>query len=210
VPEIELIVFDCDGVILESMDIKTRAFGDLFMEWGREAARMMVEYHVERGGISRYRKFEHFYREYLGNEIPPEEMKRLDEKFTALCIDAVLKAPFVPGAYEFIVKNYKRWPLFVASGAPQPELRDILARREMTGYFKGVYGSPRTKPEILAEIIARHQVSPDRALMIGDSRSDLDAAKAVGTRFFGRGPFPEPWHWEDDLTGLEKFLDNAK
>lgn len=54
------IVFDCDGVILDSVPTKTRAFARLAEPYGAEARDRFVMYHMTHGGVSRYRKFAWF------------------------------------------------------------------------------------------------------------------------------------------------------
>jgi len=51
------LVFDCDGVILNSNKLKTQAFYQATLPYGESKAQAMVNYHVQNGGISRYRKF---------------------------------------------------------------------------------------------------------------------------------------------------------
>jgi len=52
------LVFDCDGVVLNSNKIKTQAFYEATKQFGHESAQALVDYHVANGGISRYAKFE--------------------------------------------------------------------------------------------------------------------------------------------------------
>lgn len=199
------IALDCDGVLLESLEAKTRAFGALFAHHGPGASEFMVAWHQEHGGVSRYKKFEHFYRAYLGREITREESARLNQRFTALCLDEVLASPLVPGAAEFLVAWSGRLPLYVVSGAPQDELREILHRRNLARHFRAVYGSPDLKPDILERIMETESLPPNRLLMVGDSSTDLQAARAVGALFYGRGDFPgQPC--AADLHGLTPFV----
>ena len=53
-------VFDCDGVLLNSNNVKTKAFWDSVIDFGEDRASQLVRYHKSRGGISRYVKFEYF------------------------------------------------------------------------------------------------------------------------------------------------------
>ena len=57
------IVFDCDGVILNSNKIKIDVFYDVAINFGASAsqAQALVDYHVKFGGVSRYRKFDYFF-----------------------------------------------------------------------------------------------------------------------------------------------------
>jgi phosphoglycolate phosphatase-like HAD superfamily hydrolase len=205
--KIQVIVFDCDGVILDSVDVKIRAFVSLFEEYGEEIVQNVVEYHVTYSGLSRYEKFRYYYNELLGREITDQIMGDLDRRFTRASFDGVMKAPFIKGAYEFISEYYNNWPLYVASSAPEKKLKEIFRRREIDFCFKGIYGSPVPKKKNLKRIVAEAGVSPRQTLMIGDSNSDLEAAQAVGTVFLGRGPFPEPWPWVKDLTGLIQYIE---
>ncbi|MFH7588150.1 HAD family hydrolase, partial [Oceanimonas smirnovii] len=54
------LVFDCDGVVLNSNKVKTEAFYKAALPYGEAAAQAMVDYHVAHGGVSRYKKFAYF------------------------------------------------------------------------------------------------------------------------------------------------------
>ena len=203
---LEAIVLDCDGVILESVDVKTRAFASTVKRLGPQAVEILLDYHRSHGGVSRFEKYRHLWRELYGREIDEQTLARLGEAFAAACFEGVMRAPFVPGAEAFILAARERWPLYVASGTPEDELRQIFDTRGLTGLFQGVYGSPRTKADLLARIIAEHDYAPSRTLMVGDSVTDLAAARAAGSMFYGRGEFPDQPS-AADLTGLMDFID---
>ena len=56
---INSIVFDCDGVLLNSNKIKTQAFYKCALPYGEKYATMLADYHIENGGISRNYKFKY-------------------------------------------------------------------------------------------------------------------------------------------------------
>ncbi|MDR1945658.1 MAG: HAD family hydrolase [Desulfovibrio sp.] len=182
-----LVVFDCDGVILESMDVKTRAFRRIGAEFGEEAADRLALYHSLRGGVSRYEKFAWLYREVLGREISDEEKERLNEKFTDAALAEVMDCPLVPGMAEVLDRLYGRLPLYVASGAPQEELRFILEKRGLSRYFEDIRGYPPAKHLLLKSIVEKSGADPARCVMVGDAYTDLEAARHAGTLFYGRG-----------------------
>ncbi len=62
---IKAIIFDLDGVILESADIKTKAFLKLFEAFPKHVD-VILDYHVKNMGISRYVKLRHIYNNMLG------------------------------------------------------------------------------------------------------------------------------------------------
>ena len=74
---IRAILFDFDGVILESVDVKTKAFAELFKDFP-EHVDQIVQYHIDNMGVSRFDKFRYIYRYIL-------KRKLSDEKFTELC-----------------------------------------------------------------------------------------------------------------------------
>ncbi len=62
---IKAIVFDFDGVILESAQIKTETFADVVKDYPKEQADAFVAYHITHMGISRHVKFQYFIEEIL-------------------------------------------------------------------------------------------------------------------------------------------------
>ncbi|MDR2488681.1 MAG: HAD family hydrolase [Desulfovibrio sp.] len=206
---LSLIVFDCDGIILESVDVKTQAFARIGEAFGQEASDRIVAYHRMHGGVSRYKKFEWLYQEVLHRTVSPEKLDSLNREFTAHAYDAVMHCPLVPGIREVLDLWHGRVPMYVDSGAPHAELVQILSSRGLSGYFDGIYGSPPEKTEILRNIVDKVGVHPADAVMIGDSITDQHAAEAVQTRFYGRGDFfkhsGHPWY--DDLTRLNDYLE---
>ncbi len=129
---IRAAVFDFDGVIAESTDIKTEAFRRLFD--GDERA---VEYHEANMGVSRYDKFRHITTEILGRTYTPEDERRLGERFSELVVDEVVRCPFVPGARELLERLAGELPLFVASATPEDEVRRIVSLRGLDGAVSG-------------------------------------------------------------------------
>ena len=209
------IVFDFDGVILQSVDIKTRAFEALFASESPEAVALILDHHRANGGISRYEKFRHAYREILHRPLSAEQEKALGERFNALVEAAVSSCPWVPGAREFLEARHARLPLFVASGTPQDELRRIVGRRGLSGFFRAVYGTPAKKDAILRAVAAELNCPPEDLLMVGDAAGDCDAARSVGAAFLGvvppgaLNPFAPGVAVLPDLTGLAALLDAA-
>jgi len=205
---ISLIVFDCDGVILESMDVKTKAFGMTVEEYGPEAVSRLIDYHIAHGGISRYKKFEWFYKEVLQQSIDEDKLSKLAERFKNIAFEGVMSAPMVPGALKTIEALHDRIPIYVASGAPHEELKQVLHARNLIRFFKGVYGFPPGKTELLQRIIEQEGANAADTLMVGDSSTDLAAAQACGTLFFGRGESfkHSRWAWSEDLCDLIQYI----
>jgi HAD superfamily hydrolase (TIGR01549 family) len=182
----DAIIFDFDGVLIESVDVKTRAFADMYAAYGPEIVEKVIHYHLVHGGISRFEKFKYWHRVFCGKKLSDEQLHELGNEFSRLVKDKVIKAPWVQGAYEFLESHYTHLPLFVASGTPDDEIRDIVERRIMSRYFIGVKGSPASKSEIINTFCNAHKFNRNRVLMVGDSITDYEGALASGVRFVGR------------------------
>ena len=202
-------VFDFDGVVLESADIKTNAFRRLF--GGNPAA---VAYHLEHQGVSRYEKFRHVTTEILGRPYTDADERRLGTRFSELVLDEVLACPFVPGARALLERRASQLPLFVASGTPEGELRTIASARGVAGCFAGIYGTPPTKAQIIRRVLRQTALAPGDVVMIGDATTDLEGAQTAGVRFVGRvrPGDPDPFAGEQvpvvsDLAELDRRWD---
>ena len=203
------IIFDFDGVVVESGEIKTQAFANLYREYGEEVMVEVAKYHVLNGGMSRYQKFRYFQETLL--EKPPltaEEERQLDQRFSELVVEAVIASAPVPGAAELIQREAGRIPLFVASGTPETELNTIVVRRGLGSYFTAVRGSPTPKQKLIADILTTHRLLPERVLMIGDALIDYQSAIVNNVAFIGRvrpgdqNPFPAHVDVLPDLSPL--------
>jgi len=201
------IVFDFDGVILESAGIKTRAFERLFAAWP-EAVPAIRAYHLAHAGISRHVKIAHICAHLLGLPDDPAREAALAERFGDLVWDEVLAAPLVPGVEAVLAAPLA--PYAIASGTPHDELQRILAVRGLTGAFWAACGSPTPKPVILRDLLARRGWRAVDVVFVGDGESDRDAAADVGMPFVARvhhdGTLPREGWWIHDLTELPARL----
>ena len=59
------IIFDYDGTIADSINIKTEAFAELYQPYGETIVNKVVEYHLKNGGTSRFDKIKFFHKEYF-------------------------------------------------------------------------------------------------------------------------------------------------
>lgn len=207
----EAIVFDFDGVLADSVAIKTEAFRQLYQPFGDDVAERVVAHHLYHGGVSRTEKIRYCHREFLGIEIAVEDTAAMVARFGELVEQAVTSCPEIPGAEAALAAWQRRGtPLFVASGTPTPELRRVVAARGLDGYFTAVHGTPPEKSEALREIVLMHHFDPANCLMVGDSMTDYDAADGANMPFLGclpadaESPFPDGTECVADLHGLAR------
>lgn len=182
----EAIFFDFDGVILDSVDIKTQAFSKMFEDYGEEVREKVVEFHVNNGGVSRFEKFKHFYINFLKKEITEMEIKKLADEFSSIVMDKILKANFIEGALETLKEYHKNnTDMYIISGTPEIEIREIVEKRGLAKYFKDVKGSPLKKIELVSQILKTISYNTEKCLFVGDALSDLECASHYNMNFLG-------------------------
>lgn len=209
---IKAIIFDFDGVILESATIKTEAFGEVVKDYPREQAGAFVAYHMGHMGISRHVKFRYFIEEILHETYSEEKERELAERFEEIVFRQVMECDFVPGAEEFLKRNCTGYDFYIASGTPDEEMQKVVDGRGLRKYFKGVYGTPEKKAEIAARILKEHGYLREEVLFVGDAGTDRDAAGVVGIPFIGRitkeneDVFRDVPHKIDNLMQIEEII----
>jgi len=190
------VFFDFDGVVLDSVVVKTEAFAEMYAGYGQDIQQQVVAYHLANGGVSRFEKFRHYHETLLDIPMTDELMAKLCKAFNRLVFYRILNAPFIDGVQETLYALQKHnTPCFVASGTPDNELCRIVEERGLSPFFREVHGSPRTKGEIVQDVCDRHGLEPKRCLFIGDALTDFDAAHSLSMAFLGitarENPFPE-------------------
>lgn len=178
-------IFDFDGVIKDSVKVKSEAFVQLYASEGKEFQRKVEEYHLANGGISRYVKFK-VWNEWLGRSTSEEAIEELAENFAQLVISNVVESPFVNGATEALKLVSENSLTFIATGTPDNEINLILSQLELGRFFREVHGSSRKKSTIVKDIISRYHLTPSEVLFIGDAQTDYQAALENGLHFYLR------------------------
>ena len=187
--EYDLIIFDCDGVILDANILKINAMKNALIDSGIALceAEQCAKFFAENFGKSRFYHVDYFV-EHLINIKEPEVKhfkKSLLTAYSLQCKTLYLSANITPFINELLIKNTAI--KYVASGSEQQELRDVFKHRQLDSYFKEILGSPEKKVNHVTNIVNRHPRL--NAVMIGDAVSDLEAAKANNIDFIFYSPF---------------------
>jgi len=178
-------IFDFDGVIKDSVKVKSEAFVQLYASEGKEFQQKVEQYHLANGGISRYVKFK-VWNEWLGKSASQEVIDELANNFAQLVIEKVVASPFVVGALEALKSANESALTFIATGTPDDEINLILSELELDEYFREVHGSSSKKNVIVKDILERFHLTPSEVLFIGDAQTDYHAALDNGLDFYLR------------------------
>ncbi len=206
----DAIFFDFDGVLVDSVDVKTRAFCELYADYGPDIQDTVIAHHLKNGGISRFDKIRFFETEVLGHSLTEEQLTELCERFADIVKKQVIEALEIPGAQRMLESLAGICPLFVVSGTPQGELEEIVHARQWSPFFHELRGSPKPKDHHLIELLEAYSLSARQCLMVGDAETDRKAASLTGVSFVGvRGrdgqhPFPKDVSIVNDM---EDFLE---
>lgn len=196
--------FDCDGVILQSNDIKTQAFRDALSGDPLEDVDAFIAYHENNGGISRYVKFEHYYK-VIRREVNYTVLaKGAIDRYASIVFDGLMSADLVPGVLDFLdsVKD-KQHQSFVVSASDQQELQSIFEKRQLDHYFAEIFGSPVTKIDHLKNV-QRAGLLSKPGLFFGDAASDMEASDFAKLDFCLVHGFS---HWKNGRAIAEKRKD---
>lgn len=179
------LVFDCDGVILDSNHVKTEAFYLAALPYGEAAAKALKDYHVLNGGISRYKKFYYFLQEIVPEKAANIQGPTYDQllaRFSKHVYEGLLSCDIAEGLNELRKLTWDaNW--LIVSGGDQNELRELFAERCIAELFDGgIYGSPDTKESILDRERKIGNIG-NKALFLGDSRYDYEAAQTSNLDF---------------------------
>ncbi|SEG45183.1 HAD family hydrolase [Billgrantia desiderata] len=192
------LVFDCDGVVLDSNKVKTKAFYQATLSYGAAAAQAMVDYHVANGGVSRYKKFAHFLEQIapMHSDQHGHNLESLLQDYAGHVRQGLFSCEIAPGLETLRQQTPNaRW--LIVSGGDQAELRDVFTQRGLADLFDGgIFGSPDTKEDILSRELANGNIrSP--SLFLGDSEYDQQAAAAMGLDFVFLSGWTEVQGWEE-------------
>jgi HAD superfamily hydrolase (TIGR01549 family) len=195
-----IIIFDCDGVILNSNPVKSDAFYKIALPYGIENAKAFVKYHRLHGGISRYEKIEYFFNNIIRKKPALKEKEKLLELFSEEVKHGLMKCEVADGLKELRKETVNsKW--MVVSGSDESELRKIFIDRKLDFYFDGgIFGSPTTKNEILARELKSGKIKYG-VLFLGDSLHDYKAALKANMDFIFI------YNWSEFENGVHYFTE---
>jgi len=170
------VIFDCDGVILQSNKIKTKAFEETLKEESPENISKFITYHKNNGGISRFIKFEYFYKKIKKEKNYSKMAEMAIRCYAEIIQNKLINAKYVPG-FIGIIKylNKNKIPCYIISGGEQKELKHIFKMRGIYNCFNKILGSPTSKNNHLKNLISSNEIN-NSTILFGDSFLDMQAA----------------------------------
>lgn len=180
-----VVVFDCDGVILQSNKLKSDAFATVLEAEAHDATLIaeFVAWHQATGGVSRFHKFAHFYRDTLDIADWQARTKTACDEFGEVVSAGLRKCELVPGVKEvFEQLRAQGIPMLVNTGGAQDEIRAVFAARGLDVYFEEVLGSPETKQANMVSLVQAGLLGQS-GIYFGDSALDFELAEEFSLDF---------------------------
>lgn len=202
----KLIIFDMDGVLLDSetlyMDMNQLFFKQL-------GASISIEEHQTFVGISATKMWTYIKDKFNLKETV-EQLKEMEKELKYQTLKSAQLAP-TDGVVEFLEElRQNEYTLAIASSSLKKNIDLILSKLDLKNYFdlivsgeQVVKGKP--DPDIFLKVANHYQRLPQECIVIEDSTNGVSAAKAAGMTCIG---FYNPGSGKQDLSSADHIMDN--
>jgi HAD superfamily hydrolase (TIGR01549 family) len=182
----KIIFWDFDGVIKDSVQVKTDAFRSLFLNVDQKIRDKIVNHHLDNGGMSRLDKIP-IYLEWVGLDQSKQNIERYINLFAKQVEKGVVESQWVPGVLETLemFDGIKKHNILVTA-TPHDEILRIVNQLFIDRKFSEIFGAPSLKSEAMLFSLSLYEVETKEAIMIGDSKADYLASKECGIEFLLR------------------------
>ncbi len=178
------LLFDLDGVILDSMPMHTIAWREYLSQHGFGSEGIEDRMHGKRN--------DEIVRAFWGEAITPEENFRHGAAKEALfreMMDPVFDQHLVPGIEQFLA-DYSEYPIGLATNAEPANADFTLTKGNLKGYFKAIVDGmqvqrPKPWPDVYRRAATLLGVEPQNCIVFEDSPTGVEAALAAGARVIG-------------------------
>lgn len=200
---IKNILWDFDGVVVDSMKIKGDGFKELFKEYDEACLQSIEKYHYENGGVSRFEKIKYFFNSILKQDVSEKIIEDLALKFASIIEKKLYdKSNLIAETIKYIKHNYQKYNFHIVSGSEHNELNELCEYFELSNYFKSIDGSPTKKEVLVKNVIDKYNYKHNETILIGDAMSDYYASVANEIKFYGFN--------NSELKKLENYIDSFK
>ena len=183
---IKNILWDFDGVIIDSMTIREYGFREIFKNFDKQSVDKLIQYHNNNGGLSRFHKMEYFFSNILKQNITQNEILQYADKFTTIMRQELINPKhLIIETVKFIKNNYKNYNFHIVSGSENNELNYLCKKLNLSQYFISIHGSPTLKNNLVLDLITNCKYNLNETILIGDSINDYEAAIANKIEFYG-------------------------
>jgi len=190
------IIFDFDGVIINSNHIKKESFFKLFPDILNVESILRKVYEeqlgeIKKGKVTRLTLIKDFSKKLVEKDLfGPEDIEIQYEKnlklYSEIVHSSLLKTNEIPGAENALSNLYRKYNLHVLTTTPQENLEEVLKGRGLEKYFKSAYGAGQgNKIPMLKILIEEQEINAGQSILVGDGKGDYNCAEHYGIPFIG-------------------------
>jgi phosphoglycolate phosphatase len=206
---IKCVVFDFDGTLVKSNEIKRRGFYEVTKKI--MGANLILDklFSMPDSG-DRYSIFNALIANLKKTGI---SAVNLSDLYTNICEYEISRASEVPGALSTLKElKRKKIKIFVSSATPTNTLKRIINMRGWSELFEDVMGSPESKEDHLKLILSLNNYSLSEVVYVGDSEVDQKASLSIGCKFIGIDSGPNRFNSKPTilLKTLKKIIKELK
>lgn len=180
--DIKAIIFDFDGTLLDSNEIKRSSFYEIL---GHEKKSHQIMDDVLESNVGdRYAIWQKYVTQLQNVGDAREQIRLLSSRYTELVNLKLAQARPIDGSINLLnwIQNNKYY-CFLSSATPLIHLLGTLDDMKWTRYFTDAYGSPNTKVQTLKLIAQKYNLNSKNMLVVGDGVDDELSASEFGCKF---------------------------
>ena len=148
------ILWDFDGVIINSDKARIAGFIEALKYFPQNQIDLLLTFHSENGGLSRYVKFRYFFEKIRKEEVEKQTILEYAKTFSTIMKTLLIdKNLLMNQTLEFIKKNHNKFDMHIVSGSDGNELRFLCKALEIDHYFKSISGSPKPKNDLVKNLV---------------------------------------------------------
>ena len=116
--------------------------------------------------------------------LPTEQIEQAIQLYRSYYKEkGVYEAQLYPHIKDLLVELAKQFPLYITTTKNTPTAQDMTKNFGIYHFFDGIYGSsPETphKADVIRQALQTHQLAPQQAIIIGDTKFDMMGAQETG------------------------------
>lgn len=175
------IVFDFDGVLVDSVSLKGSAFSKVLGIENRNVVQAIAQHHMANPSMGREDKLSTYMTKYRNHTKKGLSLSGALEEFSKIIVAGLASEGLMEGSLQFLDKVRNEYDLQISSSAPEAEIVEFLSNIGVLEYFSKVSGFPAKKHKFLSDCLK----TSARVTFVGDSITDLIAARKAKVEFIG-------------------------
>ena len=178
----DYVIFDFDGVILESNQTKINAFNKTITKEtisNKEKFDIYIRKNPEK---TRREKFEYYFKKIKKSKFYKNELQKMLDKFSLLLKNELSKCKLIDGVRNFIkYLNINNIQIYIVSSGSVSEIKDVLKKKNLKKYFRLILGNDKNKYENFK--IIKSMETNSNGISFGDSKNDWQVSKINNLEF---------------------------